>query len=104
MTFKSRLSGQVSKGSFTLKLDVDEVYTITTVTTGQKGFYPDPPDSALFPKRYFDDFNVRKFDHIMRFRVAVLFILSTYLNLSVKSVNEVWCLFNQSKSINVPHI
>lgn len=62
MTLKSHLSEQVSKGSFTLKLDVDELYTVTTVTTGQKGLYPDPPASALFPKKYFDDFNVRRFD------------------------------------------
>ncbi|XP_058235523.1 galactocerebrosidase isoform X1 [Hemibagrus wyckioides] len=50
---------QVSSGLFTLKLGVDELYTITTVTTGQKGLYPDPPDSASFPKKYFDDFNIQ---------------------------------------------
>ncbi|KAI5090766.1 galactocerebrosidase precursor, partial [Silurus meridionalis] len=48
---------KVSNGRFTMKLDVDELYTFTTITTGQKGFYPDPPDSALFPKKYFDDFD-----------------------------------------------
>uniref|UniRef100_A0A671XER0 Galactocerebrosidase n=1 Tax=Sparus aurata TaxID=8175 RepID=A0A671XER0_SPAAU len=46
-------------GSFTLHLAEDEVYTLTTVTTGQKGSYPDPPPSAPFPKVYKDDFNVR---------------------------------------------
>uniref|UniRef100_A0A8K9UWC2 Galactocerebrosidase n=1 Tax=Oncorhynchus mykiss TaxID=8022 RepID=A0A8K9UWC2_ONCMY len=45
-------------GSFTLSLDVDEVYTLTTISTGQKGTYPDPPASGPFPKVYFDDFNV----------------------------------------------
>ncbi|KAI5608072.1 galactocerebrosidase precursor, partial [Silurus asotus] len=56
--FKKAEPIKVSNGRFTIKLDVDELYTFTTITTGQKGFYPDPPDSALFPKKYFDDFNV----------------------------------------------
>ncbi|XP_008315988.1 galactocerebrosidase isoform X2 [Cynoglossus semilaevis] len=46
-------------GSFTLDLDEDEVYTLTTLTTGQKGSYSDPPASATFPKSYKDDFSVR---------------------------------------------
>ncbi|KAM8737645.1 galactocerebrosidase isoform 2-T2 [Acanthopagrus schlegelii] len=46
-------------GSFILHLAEDEVYTLTTVRTGQKGSYPDPPRSARFPKVYKDDFNVR---------------------------------------------
>ncbi|XP_039993229.1 galactocerebrosidase isoform X2 [Xiphias gladius] len=46
-------------GSFTLNLAEDEVYTLTTITTGQRGTYPDPPPSARFPKVYKDDFNVR---------------------------------------------
>ncbi|XP_059210025.1 galactocerebrosidase isoform X2 [Centropristis striata] len=46
-------------GSFTLNLAEDEVYTFTTITTGQKGSYPDSPPSARFPKVYKDDFNVR---------------------------------------------
>ncbi|KAK1793143.1 hypothetical protein P4O66_011555 [Electrophorus voltai] len=50
---------KVSNGSFTLDLNVDEVYTVTTVTTGQKGSYPEPPPSAPFPKAYKDDFNVQ---------------------------------------------
>ncbi|XP_030634585.1 galactocerebrosidase [Chanos chanos] len=50
---------KISNGSFTLSLDVDEVYTLTTLTTGQKGSYPEPPASAPFPKKYKDDFNVK---------------------------------------------
>ncbi|XP_040916624.1 galactocerebrosidase isoform X2 [Toxotes jaculatrix] len=46
-------------GLFTLNLGEDEVYTLTTITAGQKGSYPDPPPSARFPKVYKDDFNVR---------------------------------------------
>uniref|UniRef100_A0A8D3DL53 Galactocerebrosidase n=1 Tax=Scophthalmus maximus TaxID=52904 RepID=A0A8D3DL53_SCOMX len=46
-------------GSFTLNLAEDEVYTLTTITTGQKGSYPEPPASARFPKVYKDDFSVR---------------------------------------------
>ncbi|XP_071392189.1 galactocerebrosidase isoform X2 [Centroberyx affinis] len=45
-------------GSFTLSLAEDEVYTLTTITTGQKGRHPDPPPSARFPRIYKDDFNV----------------------------------------------
>ncbi|XP_006785920.1 galactocerebrosidase isoform X1 [Neolamprologus brichardi] len=47
-------------GSFTLNLAEDEVYTLTTVITGSKGSYPDPPPSARFPKVYKDDFDVRR--------------------------------------------
>ncbi|XP_068608563.1 galactocerebrosidase [Brachionichthys hirsutus] len=50
---------KVVDGSFTLRLDEDEVYTLTTLTTGQKGTYPEPPASASFPKVYEDDFNIR---------------------------------------------
>ncbi|XP_070403259.1 galactocerebrosidase isoform X2 [Nothobranchius furzeri] len=46
-------------GSFTLHLAEDEVYTLSTIRTGQKGSYPAPPPSARFPKAYKDDFNVR---------------------------------------------
>ncbi|XP_010740815.1 galactocerebrosidase isoform X2 [Larimichthys crocea] len=46
-------------GSFTLNLAEDEVYTLTTVTTGCKGSYADPPASAPFPKVYKDNFDVR---------------------------------------------
>uniref|UniRef100_A0A671L4N7 Galactocerebrosidase n=1 Tax=Sinocyclocheilus anshuiensis TaxID=1608454 RepID=A0A671L4N7_9TELE len=49
---------KVYNGSFTLKLDVDEVYTITTVNTGQKGTYPESPNSRPFPKNYSDDFTI----------------------------------------------
>ncbi|XP_033844327.1 galactocerebrosidase isoform X2 [Periophthalmus magnuspinnatus] len=48
---------KVLDGTFTLQLKEDEVYTITTITTGKKGSYPDPPPSAPFPKVYKDDFN-----------------------------------------------
>uniref|UniRef100_A0A8C2H563 Galactocerebrosidase n=1 Tax=Cyprinus carpio TaxID=7962 RepID=A0A8C2H563_CYPCA len=41
-----------------IELDVDEVYTFTTVRNGQRGSYPDPPPSAPFPKSYKDDFDV----------------------------------------------
>uniref|UniRef100_A0A671N9N3 Galactocerebrosidase n=1 Tax=Sinocyclocheilus anshuiensis TaxID=1608454 RepID=A0A671N9N3_9TELE len=44
--------------SFSIELDVDEVYTFTTVRNGQRGSYPDPPPSAPFPKSYKDDFDV----------------------------------------------
>uniref|UniRef100_A0AAQ5YPL3 Galactocerebrosidase n=1 Tax=Amphiprion ocellaris TaxID=80972 RepID=A0AAQ5YPL3_AMPOC len=49
---------KVLNGSFTLSLAEDEVYTLTTITTGNKGSYPDPPPSAPFPKVYKDNFDV----------------------------------------------
>ncbi|XP_029349654.1 galactocerebrosidase isoform X2 [Echeneis naucrates] len=57
--FEKQTPLTVMNGSFTLNLAEDEVYTLTTITTGQKGSYPDPPPSACFPKVYKDDFNVR---------------------------------------------
>lgn len=44
-------------GTFTLYLQEDEVYTISTITTGMKGSHPKPPPSALFPKTYKDEFD-----------------------------------------------
>ncbi|PWA16372.1 hypothetical protein CCH79_00004458 [Gambusia affinis] len=46
-------------GSFTLNLAEDEVYTLTTIRTGQKGSFPEPPPSARFPKVYKDNFDIR---------------------------------------------
>ncbi|KPP67000.1 galactocerebrosidase-like, partial [Scleropages formosus] len=57
--FKQLSPMKLSDGTFSLDLDVDEVYTLTTITTGQKGAHPAPPSSAPFPKIYKDDFNVR---------------------------------------------
>ncbi|KAM4013968.1 galactocerebrosidase isoform 2-T2 [Anomaloglossus baeobatrachus] len=57
--FTKKSAIPVTGGSFTLELEVDEVYTLTTLTTGQKGSYPGPPESQPFPRKYKDDFNVR---------------------------------------------
>ncbi|XP_073434328.1 galactocerebrosidase isoform X2 [Dendrobates tinctorius] len=57
--FTKKSTIAVTGGKFTLELDVDEVYTLTTLTTGQKGSYPNPPVSQPFPTKYKDDFNVR---------------------------------------------
>ncbi|XP_030626574.1 galactocerebrosidase [Chanos chanos] len=56
--FEKRGPIKVQEGIFTLELGVDEVYTVTTITTGQKGYYPNPPSSAPFPKKYSDDFDI----------------------------------------------
>ncbi|XP_056666555.1 galactocerebrosidase-like isoform X2 [Monodelphis domestica] len=45
-------------GTVTLKLGVDELYTLTTITTGQKGSHPIPPESRPFPSNFEDNFNV----------------------------------------------
>ncbi|NWY54701.1 GALC Galactocerebrosidase, partial [Chionis minor] len=50
---------KVWKGSFTLDLNTDEVYTLTTLKTGQKCGCPEPPPSQPFPSNYKDDFNIR---------------------------------------------
>ncbi|XP_066884033.1 galactocerebrosidase isoform X4 [Kogia breviceps] len=47
-----------SGGSFTLELQEDELFTLTTLTTGSKGSYLLPPKSQPFPCVYKDDFNV----------------------------------------------
>ncbi|KAG9344724.1 hypothetical protein JZ751_010411 [Albula glossodonta] len=57
--FKKLSPLRISDGTFTLALEPDEVYTLTTITTGQKGSHPAPPASAPFPRSYKDDFNVR---------------------------------------------
>lgn len=50
-----------SGGTFTLELQEDELFTLTTLTTGTKGSYPLPPKSMPFPQVYKDDFDVGKF-------------------------------------------
>ncbi|XP_043930035.1 galactocerebrosidase-like [Protopterus annectens] len=57
--FKQLKPVQLLNASFTLELYVDEVYTLTTITTGHKGGFPNPPpESQPFPKKYKDDFTV----------------------------------------------
>lgn len=58
MVFPFQLPG--SSGSFTVELQEDELFTITTLTTGSKGSYPPSPKSQPFPAVYTDDFNVGK--------------------------------------------
>ncbi|XP_063804272.1 galactocerebrosidase isoform X2 [Pseudophryne corroboree] len=57
--FKKAPTITVNNGTFSMELGVDEVYTLTTISTGQKGSFPDPPKSQPFPVKYKDDFNVR---------------------------------------------
>lgn len=47
---------QVKNGLVHLRLDVDQVVTLTTLKTGQKGSYAVPPASKPFPVPYKDDF------------------------------------------------
>ncbi|XP_040831141.1 galactocerebrosidase isoform X2 [Ochotona curzoniae] len=46
-----------SNGKFTLQLQEDELFTLTTLTTGRKGSHPLPPKSQPFPCSYMDDFD-----------------------------------------------
>ncbi|NWU88740.1 GALC Galactocerebrosidase, partial [Upupa epops] len=50
---------KVWKGSFSLDLNVDEVYTLTTLKTGKKCVCAKPPPPHPFPSNYKDDFNIR---------------------------------------------
>jgi len=44
-------------GRVTINVTVDSMYTLTTVATGNKGTYPNPPTPAPFPPVYADDYN-----------------------------------------------
>eukprot|EP01097_Dermamoeba_algensis_P001574 TRINITY_DN1591_c0_g1_i1.p1 TRINITY_DN1591_c0_g1~~TRINITY_DN1591_c0_g1_i1.p1 ORF type:complete len:572 (-),score=115.32 TRINITY_DN1591_c0_g1_i1:121-1806(-) len=44
-------------GQFSLSLDVDSIYTVTTTTGQRKGQYPTPPTNTIFPLPYYDDFS-----------------------------------------------
>ncbi|KAJ7345082.1 hypothetical protein JRQ81_001032 [Phrynocephalus forsythii] len=57
--FQSLGPKNVSQGVVTLNLGLDEVYTLTTLTTGHKGSLAEPPPSHPFPSNYKDDFNIR---------------------------------------------
>ncbi|KAH9490030.1 hypothetical protein Btru_045075 [Bulinus truncatus] len=47
---------QFIKGQATLLLGLDEVFTLTTLSNGKKGHYPDPPPPTSYPLPYMDDF------------------------------------------------
>ncbi|XP_046548390.1 galactocerebrosidase-like [Haliotis rubra] len=54
--FQKRQPLKVTNGKVTFSVGVDEVWTLTTVTTGNKGSYSPPPQSKGFPLPYLDDF------------------------------------------------
>ncbi|CAG2224562.1 GALC [Mytilus edulis] len=55
-TFMQKVDIKVPNGLIHLRLDVDQVVTITTIKVGQKGSYPNPPPSKPFPVPYKEDF------------------------------------------------
>ncbi|XP_060684541.1 galactocerebrosidase isoform X2 [Hemiscyllium ocellatum] len=58
-TFFNQLSEiKPINGSFSLHLELDEIFTMTTISTGNRGSFPEPPPSTSFPKIYKDNFNV----------------------------------------------
>ncbi|XP_026534938.1 galactocerebrosidase isoform X1 [Notechis scutatus] len=57
--FQSFGAKNISEGILTLSLDLDEIYTLTTLTTGHKSSSSEPPPSQPFPSTYKDDFNIR---------------------------------------------
>ena len=46
----------VVNGQFTLTVNPDELFTITTMSTGNKGDIPEPVPSVPFPSVYADNF------------------------------------------------
>ncbi|KAK7508502.1 hypothetical protein BaRGS_00000068 [Batillaria attramentaria] len=54
--FEKQSAVTFKNGEAMLSLGVDEVYTLTTVTTGQKGQADTPPPSKPFPLPYSDNF------------------------------------------------
>ncbi|XP_044520923.1 galactocerebrosidase [Gracilinanus agilis] len=59
LLFKQLPPLKITNGTVTLQLGLDEVYTLTTITTGQKGSHPTPPESRPFPSNYEENFNIR---------------------------------------------
>uniref|UniRef100_F7FSR3 Galactocerebrosidase n=1 Tax=Monodelphis domestica TaxID=13616 RepID=F7FSR3_MONDO len=58
LTIVFPFSFQITDGTISLQLGLDELYTLTTITTGHKGWHPTPPESQPFPIKFKDDFNV----------------------------------------------
>lgn len=50
----------VVAGKVTIALEVDSIYTLTTLTTGNKGTFPAPPPPAVFPAVHVDNFDACK--------------------------------------------
>ena len=56
-TDSSSLLLQPYMGMFTMTLDPDQIYTLTTLAVGTNKTYGPPPSSKPFPLPYKDDFN-----------------------------------------------
>ena len=54
--FELQTSITVAGGAFSILIEQDSVYTITTLTTGNKGIFAEPPPHAVFPTTHVDDF------------------------------------------------
>jgi galactosylceramidase len=54
--FESLGPVSVVNGQFSLTVNPDELYTVTTLSTGNKASIPEPPPSQPFPTFYEDDF------------------------------------------------
>lgn len=54
--FERQVSIKPYMGMFSINLDPDQIYTITTMKAGIKGAYPKPPDSKAFPLPYADTY------------------------------------------------
>ncbi|GFO19229.1 galactocerebrosidase [Plakobranchus ocellatus] len=47
---------EFENGQATVSLGLDEIFTLTTITSGNKGSYPKPPEPKPFPLPYSDNF------------------------------------------------
>ncbi len=54
--YKCTIFLQIKDGIVTLPLGANEVYTLTTLNRGQKGFHGAPPAPGQFPLNYHEDF------------------------------------------------
>ncbi|XP_005089504.1 galactocerebrosidase isoform X2 [Aplysia californica] len=96
-------------GKAQLSLGLDEVITLTTMTTGQKGVYPEPPPSQPFPLPYTEDFesySLYEEPFNLAQQSGAYEILSTNNNKFARQMTIMepvfWCKFGGvSKTVNV---
>ncbi|XP_060568345.1 galactocerebrosidase-like isoform X2 [Ruditapes philippinarum] len=104
--FKDLGSIPVINGSVTLNLDVDEVYTLTTLVAGSKGNYTNVPAQKPFPLPYTDNFESYS-KHNEPFNLAqqigayeVLDSASSHGNIIRQMVTEHPCAWCQAEDAN----
>ena len=67
---------QVNNGEIYLELEINSIYTLTTLTSGAKGFYDAIPPSKPFPVPYAEDFECEFNDQLLK--IFISSITDTY--------------------------